>query len=87
MQEMLNKNNIFDMRTFLVDILRYTLFFEGLGVVILAIRLMPEFGIWQGFFCPVLLRCPCAWSEPGTAAYNGLTALCRLAAHQYNGRH
>nr|DAV43746.1 MAG TPA: hypothetical protein [Caudoviricetes sp.] len=45
------------------------------------------FGIWQGFFCPVLLGCPCAWSEPGTAAYNGLTALCRLAAHQYNGRH
>ena len=55
MQEMLNKNNIFDMRTFLVDILRYTLFFEGLGVVILAIRLMPEFGIWQGFFHALFL--------------------------------
>lgn len=55
MREMLNKNNIFDMKSFLVDILKYTLVFEGIGFFILAIHLIPEFGFAKGGFHALFL--------------------------------
>ena len=55
MKEMLNQDSVFNMRTFLSDILKYTALFEGIGMVLLAFVMIPEFGIGQGLFNSMFL--------------------------------
>ena len=55
MKEMLNQDSVFNMRTFLYDILKYTALFEGIGMVFLAFRMIPEYGIAQGLFNSMFL--------------------------------
>lgn len=50
MSEAVNRSNFFDFHHFMVAIVKYTLFFEGLGVLFLSIRLIPEYGISRGLF-------------------------------------
>lgn len=50
MKEMLNQEKVLDMHKFLFDILRYTLLFEGTGMVLLMVRFVPEYGIFPGIF-------------------------------------
>ena len=50
MKEMLNQDQVFNMHRFLMDILKYTLLFEGCGMVVLALRFIPDFGIMRGLF-------------------------------------
>lgn len=55
MREMLNQKSVFDMRTFIFNIIRYTFVFEGIGVILFAIRLVPKYGIASGLFKSVFL--------------------------------
>lgn len=50
MQEMLNQDGTFHMKQFLIDILKYTFLFEGVGAILLAIRFIPAYGIYSGSF-------------------------------------
>lgn len=50
MKEMLNQDQIFNMHRFLMDILKYTLLFEGCGMVLLALRFIPDYGLFRGLF-------------------------------------
>ena len=49
-REMLNQENLWNTKTFLLDILRYTLIFEGVGAILLAFRMIPDYGVWDGIF-------------------------------------
>lgn len=49
-KEMLNQDKVINMHNFLLDILKYTLIFEGCGMVLLSFRFVPEYGIWEGLF-------------------------------------
>ena len=49
-KELLNQDKVVDMHKFLIDILRYTLFFEGCGMVLLMFRFIPEYGVFDGIF-------------------------------------
>lgn len=50
MSEAVNRSNFFDFHHFMVAILKYTLFFEGIGFVLLSVRFIPQFGLGQGLF-------------------------------------
>lgn len=50
MKEMLNQEQVFNMHRFLMDILKYTLLFEGSGMLLLALRFVPEYGFLSGGF-------------------------------------
>ena len=50
MKEMLNQDQVFNMHRFLMDILKYTMLFEGCGMVLLALRFIPDFGLLRGLF-------------------------------------
>lgn len=50
MKEMLNQDQVLNMHRFLMDILKYTLIFEGIGMLLLSFRFIPEFGLLQGIF-------------------------------------
>lgn len=50
MKEMLNQDKVINMHRFLLDILKYTLIFEGCGMVLLSLRFVPEYGILNGIF-------------------------------------
>lgn len=50
MKEMLNQDQVFNMHRFLLDILKYTLLFEGGGMVLLSLRFVPEYGFLSGLF-------------------------------------
>lgn len=48
MKEMLNQDKVFDMKKFLLDILRYTLFFEAIGTILLSFRMIDVYGPVDG---------------------------------------
>lgn len=50
MQESLNRTTMEDITQFIVFILRYTFVFQVLGIILLAIRFVPSFGVAQGLF-------------------------------------
>lgn len=50
MKEMLNQDGTFNMKQFLMDILKYTFLFEGIGALLLAIRFLPKYGFSIGMF-------------------------------------
>lgn len=50
MKEMLNQDKVLNMHRFLLDILKYTLIFEGCGMLLLSFRFVPEYGVLQGVF-------------------------------------
>ena len=54
-REMLNQENLWNTKTFLLDILRYTLIFEGVGAILLAFRMIPDYGVWDGIFKSIFL--------------------------------
>ncbi len=55
MKEMLNQDRVVNMKNFLLDILRYTLFFEAIGAILVSIRMIPRYGIADGIFKSVFL--------------------------------
>ena len=55
MKEMLNQEQVFNMHRFLLDILKYTLLFEGGGMILLSFRFIPEFGLFSGLFKAMFL--------------------------------
>ncbi|MEF2784058.1 TrkH family potassium uptake protein [Erysipelotrichaceae bacterium HCN-30851] len=55
MKEMLNQDRVINMRKFLLDILRYTLFFEAIGAILVSIRMIPQYGITDGIFKSIFL--------------------------------
>ncbi|MBS3991058.1 MAG: TrkH family potassium uptake protein [Erysipelothrix sp.] len=50
MQETLNRTSLTDITKFIVFILKYTLFFEVLGFVLLATQFVPLFGLGEGLY-------------------------------------
>ncbi|MCI9291882.1 MAG: TrkH family potassium uptake protein [Erysipelotrichaceae bacterium] len=50
MKEMLNQDGAFNMKQFLMDILKYTFLFESIGALLLAIRFLPKYGFALGMF-------------------------------------
>lgn len=55
MKEMLNQDSLYEMHNFIRYIIKYTLIFEGIGAILLAIRFIPEFGFAQGTFNSVFI--------------------------------
>lgn len=55
MREMLNQDHVVNMKKFLQDILYYTLFFESVGAILIAFRMIPRFGLLDGGFKAVFL--------------------------------
>ncbi len=49
-KEMLNQDKVIDLRHFLMDLLKYTLVFEGIGMALLCVRFIPEYGGLLGIF-------------------------------------
>lgn len=49
-KEMLNQDKVLNMHSFLLDILKYTLIFEGCGMMLLSLRFIPEYGLLKGIF-------------------------------------
>ncbi len=49
-KEMLNQDKVIDLRHFLTDLLKYTLMFEGVGMALLSIRMIPQYGFLLGCF-------------------------------------
>ena len=50
MQEALNQNSIKDISIYLRKVIRYTLFFEGIGAMLLSLEFVPEFGMVRGIY-------------------------------------
>lgn len=61
MKDMLNQSHILDFKKFIYGIIKYTVFFEGLGIVLLLFKFIPEFGFAKG-----------AW----TAIFTSISAFC-----------
>ena len=55
MKEMLNQDHVVNMKKFLLDILYYTLFFESVGAVLIAFRMIPAYGLIDGGFKAIFL--------------------------------
>ncbi|MEG1638288.1 MAG: TrkH family potassium uptake protein [Erysipelotrichaceae bacterium] len=55
MKEMLNQDTVFNMKSFLFDIFRYTAIFEGIGIVLLSFRMVPKYGLASGLFKSLFL--------------------------------
>ena len=49
-KEMLNQDKVNDLRHFLTDLLKYTLLFEGIGMLLVCIRFIPHYGFLLGCF-------------------------------------
>lgn len=54
-KEALNRNELGDFKTYLASILKYTFIIEGTGMLLLAIRFVPEFGFAKGLFVSLFL--------------------------------
>ncbi len=54
-QDALNKDDLQDVPHFLMNIVQYTFFFEGMGTLLLAIRFVPQFGWFQGLYNALFL--------------------------------
>lgn len=50
MKEVLNQTNIMNFKLFIYGIIKYTLFFEALGCVILMFVFIPDYGVQEGIF-------------------------------------
>lgn len=61
MKEMLNHEKISNMKSFVLDIVSYTFFFEAIGLILLASQFIPEFGLegglWKALFISVSAFC------------------------------
>ncbi len=55
LKTVLSKSDLFDFKTFLMAIFKYTLFFEGIGALILAFVMIPEYGLASGIFKSIFL--------------------------------
>ncbi len=55
MSEAVNRNTFHDFHHFIQAIVKYTAFFEILGVIVLATRFVPEFGLAEGLFNSVFI--------------------------------
>lgn len=55
MKEMLNQDKVINMRSFIIDILYYTLFFEAIGAILIAMRMIPSYGLFDGGFKAIFL--------------------------------
>ena len=55
MKEMLNQDHVVNMKKFLQDILYYTLFFESVGAILIAFRMIPRYGLFDGGFKAIFL--------------------------------
>lgn len=51
----LNKNDTDDIPRFLHNIFKYTMIFEGVGVILFCIRLVPEYGLFHGIYNSIFL--------------------------------
>lgn len=49
-KEMLNQDNLSNMKSFILHIFKYTLIFEGVGAILLSFVLIPEYGLLDGLF-------------------------------------
>ncbi|WP_407371145.1 TrkH family potassium uptake protein [Carnobacterium sp.] len=54
-KEALNHSELGDFKTYLASILRYTFIIEGTGMLLLAIRFVPELGLASGLFVSLFL--------------------------------
>lgn len=72
MKEMLNQDRVINMHRFLLDILKYTLLFEGCGMLLLALRFVPQFGLFKGLFKAIFIAvsafCNAGFDVLGTAS-------------------
>lgn len=75
MKEMLNQDKVFDMKKFLLDILRYTLFFEAIGTIILSFRMIDDYGpidgILKAAFLSVSAFCNAGFDTLGSISLQG----------------
>lgn len=75
MKEMLNQEKVFNMHKFILDILKYTILFEGIGMVLLSFVLIPEYGIISGLFKAMFLSisafCNAGFDVLGATSLNG----------------
>lgn len=55
MKEVLNQDKVFDMRKFLMDIVKYTAIFEGIGAFLLSFQMIPDYGLFKGVWKAVFL--------------------------------
>lgn len=72
MKEMLNQDKVFDMRKFLMDIIKYTALFESIGALLLSFQMIPEFGflkgLWKSIFLSVSAFCNAGFDIIGNAS-------------------
>lgn len=72
MKEMLNQDKVFDMKKFLLDILRYTLFFEAIGTIVLSFRMIDDYGpitgIMKAAFLSVSAFCNAGFDTLGSTS-------------------
>lgn len=72
MKEMLNQKSISDLKGFLIGICGYTLFFEGVGSILLMLVFVPEFGvingIWKSVFISISAFCNAGFDIIGAAS-------------------
>ncbi|MFV0552561.1 MAG: TrkH family potassium uptake protein [Anaerorhabdus sp.] len=54
-QDSLSKTDLRDVPKFIRSIVKYTLVFEGIGVILFAIRFIPSYGISEGLFNSIFL--------------------------------
>lgn len=75
MKEMLNQDKVFDMKKFLLDILRYTLFFEAIGTIVLSFRMVDDYGPIEGImksaFLSVSAFCNAGFDTLGSISLQG----------------
>lgn len=83
MKEVLNQNNVSNFSTFIKAIIKYTLFFEMIGVIVIGFDMIPQFGLWEGIFKAVYLSvaafCNAGFDVLGANSlmdYAGNTSLC-----------
>lgn len=50
MQEALNKSSMKDIASYIKRVIKYTLFFEGVGAILLCFVFIPEYGIGKGIY-------------------------------------
>lgn len=54
-KEALNREKLNDFKTYLLSILKYTLIIEGIGMLLLTLRFIPDFGLAKGLFTSLFL--------------------------------
>ena len=72
MLEMLNQASISDFKRFLTGIIKYTVFFESLGAILLMFVFIPQFGIlegiWKSFFISISAFCNAGFDIIGSVS-------------------